>query len=146
MQQQQKNIRKTVVVIVAIMATFLALFFHKITTPRYLSDIELKINGLTLLKQPVSSASVLANSQSSITTNDRWIVVANNVADKKILEMLHASLKRSLQDKLTIVEQPNTKAQKVSIIKPDNLYIGYFTPPYDLNKMKLTLSSLLTHR
>lgn len=51
MNEQQKNIKKTLFILVAVMVTILVLFLNKITTPRYLSNIELKINGLVLIKE-----------------------------------------------------------------------------------------------
>ena len=42
----QKKTLKTVLMIVAVIALIQGLFLNKMLTPRYLSDLDLKINGL----------------------------------------------------------------------------------------------------
>ena len=51
-QRQKRGIWLTVVACVVFITILWMLFYHKITTPRYLSPIELRVNGLVLLKQP----------------------------------------------------------------------------------------------
>ena len=51
-RSQKRGIWLTVIACLVFMAILWGLFFHKITTPRYLSSIELRVNGLVLLEQP----------------------------------------------------------------------------------------------
>jgi hypothetical protein len=152
MNEQQKNIKKTVLMIVAIMVTILALFFNKITTPRYLSTIELKINGLEFLDPKTTAALTSIN-------NELWLLVASDDEDKQLLENLHSSLKNSLQKKVQVVDRAalaldaeilKTRSDRnkkiIPIIRPSGEYAAYFTAPFDSHKMILTLSSIVTHR
>lgn len=49
---QRRGIIRTVVVLVAIIAIFLVLFFHKLMSPRVLSDRELAANGTVVFDKP----------------------------------------------------------------------------------------------
>jgi preprotein translocase subunit SecD len=148
MNEMQKNIKKTVLVIVAIMVTILALFINKITTPRYLSNIELKINGLELIK--TSQPNIIGEDASG----EYWMLLAADKEDKAAMDALHQELKPSLRDKVIVVynaatelkAQVNRPGKIIPIIKPSGEFLGYFTYPYDTHKMTLTLSSVLTHR
>lgn len=148
MTDMQKNIKKTVLTIVAIMVTILALFINKITTPRYLSNIELKINGLELIKETQRS------SIDKAISGEYWMLLAADNEDKAALDTLHQALKTSLREKIIVVShagtelkaQVNRKGKIIPIVKPSGEFIGYFTYPYDKNKMILTLSSIVTHR
>lgn len=148
MSDMQKNIKKTVLVIVAIMVTILALFINKITTPRYLSNIELKINGLELVKATEK------NTLGEGVSGDYWMLLAADQEDKAALDALHQELKPSLRKKVMIVysaatelkAQVNQSKKIIPIIKPSGEFLGYFTYPYDTHKMILTLSSVVTHR
>ncbi|MFT5420864.1 MAG: hypothetical protein ACI9D5_001617 [Candidatus Endobugula sp.] len=148
MNEQQKGIKKTVLIIVAIMATFLVLFFNKITTPRYLSDIELKVNGLVLIDE-------IKRVRASGTISDtQWMLIVNNEQDKQLLEGLRQSLKGGVGKKIILVDQAtvelnteiNTTKKIIPILKPSGEYLGYLTSPYDKKKLIVTLSSVVTHR
>jgi len=144
MNQQQKNITKTVVIIAFIMTAFLGMFLHKITTPRYLSNIELKV------KEPVSSDKLLDKKQP-----DDWLLLIDE-NNKEFVAALKDSLKPKLKNKLTIINKENLSASTVKGLKlkentlalfdEEGRYKGYLRSPFDINKMKLTLSSVLTHR
>ena len=148
MTDMQKNIKKTVLTIVAIMVTILALFINKITTPRYLSNIELKINGLELIKESQRSA------VDKSVSGEYWMLLAADKEDKAALDILHKALKSGLREKIVVVSnaatelkaQVNRTGKIIPIVKPSGEFIGYFTYPYDKNKMVLTLSSVVTHR
>ena len=140
-QIQKKAIIKTVSIIVVIMTTILVMFINKITTPRYLSDIELKINGLELLKPPYDVK--VSNEQS------HWILVASNKEEMDVLESFYASLKTSLRKRVVIQQQdgfPDRRDQTIAIVKSGEHYMGDLKPPYDHHKMTLTLASVITHR
>jgi len=145
MNTQKNNIKKTVIIIVAIMVTILTLFIHKITTPRYLSDIELKINGLVLVRD-APYVSLYDESESDV-----WKLVSVNEEQKKMLQELQQSLKKNLRKKIFLIDQSAIKGLsvengKVALVNPSGEYFAYFKPPYDQHKMILTLSSVLTHR
>ncbi len=69
---QKKSVQKTVLIIVAIMATILVLFLNKITTPRYLSNIELKINGLVLQKSMTNAGLDMSAAEG------RWVLLVSD--------------------------------------------------------------------
>lgn len=51
-ETQKKNIRITVISIVAVMALFFGLFLNKVLTPREMGFEELKLNGVVTFEQP----------------------------------------------------------------------------------------------
>lgn len=150
--EQQKSIKKTVWVIVAIMVTILVLFIHKITTPRYLSQIELKINGLVLFDKADRRTVSIGDGQSS------WILLVDSEEERQLFEdifpLLDNSIKTHVEVKdenalnvaFDIQQQIQTSKSTIPLIKPNGEYIGYFVSPYDNNKIILTLSSVVTHR
>lgn len=149
MQAQQKNIIKTVLILLVVMISILLLFLNKITTARYLSEIELKINGLILLDKPQRIYEV--------GTGSSWTLVASTPAQKIILDDLEQSLRRSVKESTQIIEAPIQVQSQINKIIPDYAafisilnrereLIGYFKPPFDQHKMLLTYSSVVTHR
>lgn len=154
--EQQKSIKKTVWIIVAIMVSILVLFVNKITTPRYLSLIELKINGLVLLdkdsRTPVQHAS----------SPDSWLLVVSDEEERQLLDSMMDDLDASIKNQIAVVDEAtltlnvevHTSKSTIPIIKPSGdtsgvgtgYYIGYLVSPYDRNKAILTLSSVITHR
>ncbi|MFT7387392.1 MAG: hypothetical protein ACI8VC_000632 [Candidatus Endobugula sp.] len=153
---QQKSIKKTVWVIVAIMVTILVLFINKITTPRYLSLLELKINGLVLFKK--NSQAVI----DAVAPSPLWVLLVNSEEETQLLKdvmlLLDDSVKTSIVvvDESTLTDQYQTQSDIQSlthstndiipIIKPTGEYVGYLVSPYNRNKVILTLSSVVTHR
>ena len=147
MNQQQKNITKTVVIIILIMMAFLAMFLNKMTTPRYLSNIELRINGLILFKDPQLSVDL---------NHTNWVLLVDNAEKKDIAEKLYDTVRSKLRNQLLIIDQSTLnvsllsaltlKEKTIPIFDATGLYRGYLMEPYELNKMKLTLSSVMTHR
>jgi len=145
---QKKSIQKTVLIIVAIMSTILVLFLNKITTPRYLSNIELKINGLILQKN-TERAEIQEN-----LIKDRWVLLVSDAEEKEFLDNVFPLLKTSLKEKVVVLNEaeaqlsytPSTDKAIIPLIKPDGEYFAYFKGPFDANKMILTLSSAVTHR
>ena len=152
--EQQKSIKKTVWIIVAIMVSILVLFVNKITTPRYLSFIELKINGLVLLDK--DSRTLVQHASSS----DAWLLVVSDDAERQLLESMMEDLDASVKNKIVVVDETvltstievQTSKSNIPIIKPSSdvagsgYYMGYLVSPYDRNKAILTLSSVITHR
>lgn len=149
MEVQQKNIVKTIVILLIVMTTILVLFFNKLLTPRYLSDVELRINGLILLENtpPIDIEADKA----------QWLLVANTQEQKKVLEALYPSLRKKVKNTTKIILAPielQSKINKVlpsysafiAIINPEKNLIAYFKPPFDEHKMLLTYSSIYAHR
>lgn len=138
---QKKNITLTVIATILFMITVLALFFNKITTPRYLSDIELKINGLKLIKPALPWER---------SGDERWILLTHNADQEKLVMILLESLPRKIALKTSvasnIVVENDLGTDVILIAKPAEGIIAYFTAPFDNNKMKLTYASLFTHR
>lgn len=149
MDTQKKNIKKTVLIIVVLMSSILLLFLNKITTARYLSNIELKINGLVLLDK----AEMLDIKNESA----QWLLVANTEKQKELLDEFKPSLRKKAKNATQIVLAPiqlqsqlnkfiPNYSSNISIINPDHQLIGYLKPPFDEHKMLLTYSSVFTHR
>lgn len=145
---QQKNIIKTVLIILAVIVAIQVLFLNKMLTPRYLSDIELKINGLVLLKQPKP----LSIDQQP----EGWLLIAGNHEQKQLLVNFVAGLKTAIQAKTSIMESkkvqelngnsPYDTQEAIGIIHPNQQLIGYLKPPFNEHKMILTYSSIVAHR
>jgi hypothetical protein len=149
---QQKSIKKTVWIIVAIMVTILVLFINKITTPRYLSFIELKINGLVLFKKENKTLI------EELVANPSWVLLVDSEEEKKLLDDVTLLLDDSVKDNVEVMDEGTLGAQYdlqsdikfnkniIPIIKPTGEYVGYLISPYNRNKVILTLSSVVTHR
>jgi len=139
---QKKNITLTVIAAILFMATVLALFINKITTPRYLSTIELKINGLVLLNE-------LVNMQAA-EPGEQWILLVHNTQQQKAANALLDSLPKKIANSTAVIENTyaysNLAQENILIANAEQTIIAYFTPTFDRNKMKLTYSSVFTHR
>jgi hypothetical protein len=143
---QKKGILKTVFITLGLMALILILFFNKITTPRYLSNIELKINQLELLKTPI----VVAHK------NQNWLLIFSSQQQQKVLLSFTDELRKSISERTAIIaledlapskiDLPYDSQEAIGIMKPNGELIAYFRPPFDQHKMILTYSSVFTHR
>ena len=142
---QHKNIRKTIFVTIGIMTTFLLLFLNKITTPRYLSAIELKVNRLELIS-PIKK--VAAESA-------YWRFLIMNQEQKQAIEVVLPQLRKKIKAKTMRVSEKSIQdhtiaqydsAEHIAIINPAGEMVAYFRPPFDDQKMILTYSSLFTHQ
>lgn len=129
------------------MILVLTLFINKLTTPRYLSEIELKINGLILLGEPAALE--------SFPTVQPWTLVANNKKQQRWLEDWMKQLPKKIKTKAAIIEKETVinpqfhreiTGPKIAIVNSNQQLIGYFKPPFEKNKMKLTFSSIVAHR
>ena len=139
---QKKNITLTVIAAILFMATVLALFVNKITTPRYLSAIELKINGLVLLEEPIAMSEQGAGEQ--------WLLLVHNAQQQQVANNLLEILPKKITDNTTVINNlqrySNLAQENILIANPSQNIIAYFTPAFEQNKMKLTYSSVFTHR
>ena len=201
-QRQKLGIWLTVVACLAFITVLWALFYHKITTPRYLSTIELRVNGLVLLKQPqlladlqgqvvaqellpkkwrllvlhkgpcsavcveymTSLVIMLGQLQQTHLEKTQLVLVAdnapellalvnaadqNNVIDRNKIQIIpfEDSHWQSFENSVDLAAQHTTNAwPKIIIVDDSGHYRGYFTPPFNHNKMLLTYSSVIAHR
>ena len=140
---QKKNIYITVALILLFIVTVQALFFNKILTPRYLSDIELKINGLVLLSEPVSM-------QQLLSINDKWILLIHNDEQQQAVSKLTDSLPKKIAEKTDVIENSVNYGEldqaHIFVANTKHNIIATIKPPFDINKMKLTYASVFTHR
>lgn len=144
-EAREKNVLKTVAILVAAMVIILALFMNKIMTPRYLSDIELKINRLELIDKPVK-----------INTNieQQWSLVVSSEEQRELAEGLMLVLRDKIRKQTRIVDAstiasqtlPYDQQENIGIIHATGEFVAYLKPPFDQHKMILTYSSLFTHR
>ncbi len=142
---QKKKIVKTVAIIVVIMITILVLFIHKITTPRYLSNIELKINGFVLFDNPIS----ISEKVSKKIEANQWALLVRTKNQKEIFESFVSAFNQKLPNHIAIVENNITEdslSSGILLVNPSAEFLGYFKAPYDEHKFILTLASVVTHR
>lgn len=158
MNTLDKKILRTVLIIAAVVSVILVLFFNKLTTPRFLSSIELKINGYVLLNADrdgsrKESPSILTSDQD----NKKWFIVVKGETEKQLINDLLPILKSPMNSNTDILlstqiigaklsEQLPNKDNLIAVINNEGTLSGYFKPPFDRNKMALTYSSVFTHR
>lgn len=143
MNAQQKNIAKTVLILCVIMVTFVSLFVHKLTTPRHLSEIELRINGLVLDEHPLIDFPV------EFSGKNKWILVLSDGDNKSFFESVQKNLRDHIGQQLVLVlqeDQWRDDKKQAFLFKPSGDYIAYLKPPFEERKAILTLSSVITHR
>lgn len=135
---------KTVLIILTAMVVILLLFFNKITTPRYLSVMEHRINGLVLLREPTPMAD----------TSDQWRLLFTTDKQQQTLTDWYPLLRQYIQAKTTVIDStelaidqplPYDQQRSIGIVNPQGVLLGYFKPPFDHQRMILTYSSLTTH-
>ena len=197
-QRQNRNVWLTVIGCLVFITILLGLFFHKIITPRYLSTIELRVNGLVLLKQPrlllelqeeaiarqllpgkwhllllhsgrcdtvcikqiTHMTSMLSQLKKAYREKTQLILISDNAVE--LLAIISKASQQEIQP--IIVDTPQRQAFKstiesinnrmataitrptVMIVDNTGNYRGYFTAPFDHNKMLLTYSSVVEHR
>lgn len=143
---QKKGVLKTVAILVLVMATILILFLNKITTPRYLSNIELKINGLVWLEQP----------QLIPVEGEGWQLLATTPEQFQFLEQVLPQLKSRISqqtealliddESLDILNKTATVYDPVIGVVSNKRLLAYLKPPFDEHKFLLTYSSVVAHR
>lgn len=145
----QRNIWRTLIAALAFMAVVLLLFLNKITTPRYLSDIELRIHGLELLQQPLTLEAQTSNQWRLVSMNPQQQTKLNNALAKmpkriqnKIETLSLDKLAEKYRETIATIEGKET----VKIIKPNGVLFAVLHAPIETNRIVLTLSSVITHR
>ncbi|MBX2809922.1 MAG: hypothetical protein KTR20_14965 [Cellvibrionaceae bacterium] len=147
MNAQRKNIYITVALSIGFMVLVLALFLNKMTTARYLSNIELKINGLIMLSQPIDTG--IAQHTGS------WRLLVETPQAHKLLGALMTALPKKIQQQTTIIDSTPALQQQlanhlpddsIAIINQQGQLMAYFKSPFNQHKMKLTYASVVTHR
>jgi len=157
MNTQDKRILKTVLIIITAMLVILALFFNKITTPRFLSSIALKVNGYVLLNANKDGSRKDSENIFSAYNNDKWTIVILDENQRESIMDLLASLKNPMKSNTDIVlidnkieamlsQQLPNRDDIIVVVNDANKLSGYFKAPFDNNKMVLTYSSVFTHR
>jgi protein SCO1/2 len=203
-QSQSRNVWLAVIACLVFMTILVGLFFHIITTPRYLSTIELRVNGLVLLKrqrlelqeeaiagqllpgnwhllvlhtgrcdtvcikQITHMTSMLSQLKQAYREKTQVVLISDNAAEllaiinKTSQQEIHSividtpqrqafeSVIKSVIESATenINNRMAAAATRPTVIIVDNKgdYRGYFTAPFDHNKMLLTYSSVIEHR
>ena len=201
-QAQRRGIWLTVTGCLIFISILLGLFFHKITTPRYLSIIELRINGLILLEQPqllsaLQSGEAVAEqlppgkwsllvihrgycgavcieritlvtsmlgqlqpayrekTQLTLIADDtaELLAIINKASQHKIRQeniqsiVINSSQRQAFEKAINFSTADKLTAwPKIIIVDDTGHYRGYFTTPFDANKMLLTYSSIMEHR
>ncbi|MBX2809119.1 MAG: hypothetical protein KTR20_10860 [Cellvibrionaceae bacterium] len=145
---RQKNIYLTLVLSIGFMVLVLALFVNKMMTPRYLSALELKINGLMLLEQ--------AAAIDGLEADGTWRLLSDAPQAREFLQRFIATLPNKIQQKTQGIALPPERWQVlanklpsnnvIAIVNQQGQLMAYFTPPFNHNKMKLTYASVVAHR
>ena len=206
-QRRKRGIWLTVVACLIFITVLWMLFYHKITTPRYLSDVELRVNGLVLLQQPQLLADLQGQAVVEQLSPGKWrllvvhkgrcgadcveymtslvimlgqlkqshlektqlVLVTDNTAE--LLALINAADQNDVIDreKIQIIsledsnwhgfqgwgvkdsvdraaQHTKNASPKIIIVDDSGHYRGYFTPPFNHNKMLLTYSSVIAHR
>jgi hypothetical protein len=158
MNALDKKIYKTILILFVIVSVILALVFNKLMTPRFLSSIELRINGYVLLNADRDGnrkeSPVIV--QPSLD-NKKWIILVKNEAQQKLISNVFTILKDPMKSSTEVVmttqeisakllQQISDQDNFIAVINDDGKLSGYFKPPFDKTKVVLTYSSVFTHR
>jgi hypothetical protein len=158
MNELDKKIYKTILIIAVVVSVILVLFFNKLTTPRFLSSIELRINGYVLLNADRDGSR--KESPIIIAPNpdtEKWTILVKDETQKQLVNNIFTILKNPMKSNTELLlstQAINTKLSAqlpekdnfIAVINDDGKLSGYFKPPFDKNKMVLTYSSVFTHR
>lgn len=157
MNTQDKKIFKTVSILFIVMLVILALFFNKITTPRFLSSIALKVNGYVLLNANKDGSRKSSKNIFDSYSKEQWTIVILDESQREVITDLLDSLKNPMKSNTNIVllnneieamlsQQLPNRDDIIAVVNDANKLSGYFKAPFDNNKMVLTYSSVFTHR
>ena len=113
---QKKNITKTVIILLAIMAVFMVLFLHKMLSPRILNHQQLLANGAVEFNKPriIPPFSLVDDTNHAFTLEqlkDHWTVVYFGFTScpdicpttLAMLSKWYSSLDQAVQDKTQVV-------------------------------------------
>jgi hypothetical protein len=158
MNELDKRIYKTILIIFLVVSVIMTLVFNRLMTPRFLSTIELKVNGYILLNADrdgsrKQSPSILSASED----NKKWFIVVDNEKEKKLITNLLSIVNDPMKSNTELMvstpeidsklfKQVSNQDNFIAVINDTGKLSGYFKPPFDRNKMVVTYSSVFTHR
>jgi hypothetical protein len=158
MNELDKRIYKTILIIFLVVSVIMTLVFNRLMTPRFLSTIELKVNGYILLNADrdgsrKQSPSILSASE----YNKKWFIVVDNEKEKKLITNLLSIVNDPMKSNTELMvstpeidsklfKQVSNQDNFIAVINDTGKLSGYFKPPFDRNKMVVTYSSVFTHR
>lgn len=158
MKELDKRIYKTILIIFVAVSVIMVLVFNRLMTPRFLSTIELRINGYILLNADRDgSRKQSPNILSASEDNEKWFIVVDNDKEKKVITYLLSIVNDPMKSKTEVmvstpeidarlIEQVSQQDNFIAVINDTGKLSGYFKPPFDTNKMVVTYSSVFTHR
>lgn len=158
MNELDKRIYKTILIIFVVVSVIMVLVFNRLMTPRFLSTVELRVNGYILLNADrdgsrKQSPIILSSSED----NKKWFIVVDNETEEKLVTSLLSILNDPMQSNTEVLlstpeiasklfEQVSDQDNFIAVINDTGKLSGYFKPPFDRNKMVVTYSSVFTHR
>lgn len=158
MNELDKRIYKTILIIFVVVSVIMVLVFNRLMTPRFLSTVELRVNGYILLNADrdgsrKQSSSILSASED----NKKWFIVVDNEKEKKLITSLLSILNDPMKSNSGVMvstpdidtklfKQVSNQDNFIAVINDTGKLSGYFKPPFDRNKMVVTYSSVFTHR
>jgi hypothetical protein len=158
MNELDKRIYKTILIIFVVASVIMVLVFNRLMTPRFLSTVELRVNGYILLNADrdgsrKTSPIILKPSEG----NEKWFMVVGNETEKKLISNLLSILNDPMKSETGVMlttpaidsklyEQVSDQDNFIAVINDEGTLSGYFKPPFDTNKMVVTYSSVFTHR
>ena len=158
MNELDKKIYKTILIIFVVVSVIMVLVFNRLMTPRFLSTVELRVNGYIILNADRDGSRKASNSiLNSSEDNKKWFMVVGNEKEKKLIDdllsILNDPMKSNTEVMLTtpavdskLAEQVSNQDNFIAVINDEGTLSGYFKPPFDRNKMVVTYSSVFTHR
>ena len=158
MNELDKRIYKTIAIIFVVVSVIMVLVFNRLMTPRFLSTIELRVNGYILLNADRDGSRKLSPSiVSSNEDNKKWFIVVDNESEKELISNLLSIVNDPMKSNTEVMlstpiidsklfQQVSNQNNFIAVINDTGKLSGYFKPPFDRNKMVVTYSSVFTHR
>lgn len=158
MNELDKRIYKTIAMIFVVVSVIMVLVFNRLMTPRFLSTIELRVNGYILLNADRDGSRKLSPSiVNSNEDNKKWFIVVDNESEKELISNLLSIVNDPMKSNTEVMlstpiidsklfQQVSNQNNFIAVINDTGKLSGYFKPPFDRNKMVVTYSSVFTHR
>jgi len=158
MNELDKRIYKTIAIIFVVVSVIMVLVFNRLMTPRFLSTIELRVNGYILLNADRDGSRKLSPSiVNSNEDNKKWFIVVDNESEKELISNLLSIVNDPMKSNTEVMlstpiidsklfQQVSNQNNFIAVINDTGKLSGYFKPPFDRNKMVVTYSSVFTHR
>jgi hypothetical protein len=158
MNELDKRIYKTIAMIFVVVSVIMVLVFNRLMTPRFLSTVELRVNGYILLNADRDGSRKLSPSiVDSNEDNKKWLIVVDNESEKELISNLLSIVNDPMKSNTEVMlstpiidsklfQQVSNQNNFIAVINDTGKLSGYFKPPFDRNKMVVTYSSVFTHR